>query len=56
MGIYVPPFYGKETIMQKIEKICEIDAKINALLIQRENYVEDLKDAIEEENNSCNKD
>lgn len=52
MGHACPPYYGNESIKAKIKKISEIDAKINALLIEREKYVEDLEDAIKEEDSS----
>ena len=46
MGIWSPPLYGTETIMQKIEEISKIDEKINELAIEREKYVKDLKEEI----------
>lgn len=51
MGVELPPFYGKETILEKVKKISEIDVKINELLIARESYVEDLEKAVAEEDN-----
>lgn len=50
MGVELPPFYGVETLVKKIEKIAKLDEKINELLIERESYVADLKEAIEKEN------
>ena len=52
MGFGFPPAYGIEQIMTKIDKIAKIDEKINALLIEREEYVKDLKDAIKKENSA----
>ena len=46
MGIVAPPLYGEETIINKVDKITKIDEKINALLIEREEAVEDLKKSI----------
>ena len=43
-GQAFPPFYGVESIEKKIDKISEIDEKINALAIEREKYVADLKE------------
>lgn len=51
-GADFPPFYGKKSIMQKIDEIAKIDVQINELFIKREQYVEDLKKQIEEENSS----
>lgn len=51
-----PPFYGTEDIIAKIDEISKIDEKINALLIEREQLVTDLKEAIEKENSIKNKD
>lgn len=48
MGRVCPPFYGKETVMNLIDKISKIDEKINALAIEREEYVADLKKEIKE--------
>ena len=50
MGHAFPPFYGVEDVMKKIEKIAKLDEKINELLIERESYVADLKEAIEKQN------
>ena len=50
MGFDCPPYYGIEAIVKKIEKISAIDEKINVLLIEREQYVTELKEAIEKEN------
>lgn len=50
MGRALPPYYGVESIVKKIDKIAEIDAKINELLILREEYVTDLKETIKAEN------
>jgi hypothetical protein len=47
MGKFVPPLYGIDDAVAIINKITDVDEKINALLIQREAYVEDLKKAIE---------
>ena len=46
-GQAFPPFYGVESIEQKIDKITKIDEKINELAIEREKYVADLKEEIE---------
>lgn len=46
MGIMAPPNYGEETIINKVDAITKIDEKINALLIEREEAVEDLKKSI----------
>lgn len=46
MGIVAPPNYGEETIINKLDAITKIDEKINALLIERESAVEDLKKSI----------
>ena len=50
MGQDCPPYYGVESITKKIDKIPAIDEKINVLLIEREQYVTELKEAIEKEN------
>lgn len=50
MGLDCPPYYGVEAIAKKIEKISAVDEKINVLLIEREQYVTELKEAIEKEN------
>lgn len=50
MGLAAPPLYGVEDVIKKIDKIAKIDEKINALLIERESYVADLKEAIAKEN------
>lgn len=50
MGDWVPPYYGIETIIKKVDKISKVDEKINELLIEREQYVTELKEAIEKEN------
>ena len=50
-----PPFYGIEQIVAKIDKIAKLDEKINELLIEREEYVKDLKEAIEKENSKKTK-
>lgn len=51
MGQMAPPYYGIEEIKEKIDKIADIDLKINELFILREEYVKDFKEAIEKENN-----
>ena len=45
-----PPFYSVQTIMEKIDEISKLDEKINALLIEREQLVTDLKEAIKKAN------
>ena len=45
-----PPLYSIQSIIDKIDEISKIDEKINALLIEREKYVTDLKEAIKKEN------
>ena len=45
-GLDCPPFYFEEDVVTKIKKISEVDAKINELLIVREEYVKDLDKAI----------
>lgn len=45
-----PPYYGKEEIAKKLDRISDIDLKINELFILREEYVEDLKETIKKEN------
>lgn len=47
-----PPFYNVQSIMDKIEEISKIDEKINALLIEREELVTNLKEAIKKENSA----
>lgn len=49
-GADCPPFYNVQSIMEKIEEISKVDEKINALLIEREQLVTDLKEAIKKEN------
>lgn len=44
---WAKPLYGIESIQKKIDKITEIDEKINELAIEREKYVADLKEEIE---------
>lgn len=46
MGIVCPPLYGKEDALAIIDEITKIDEKINALLIEREAKVENLKKSI----------
>ena len=46
MGKACPPYYGVEDAESIIDKIAVVDEKINALFIEREKYVEDLKKAI----------
>lgn len=50
MGVIMPPYYGVEDVVKKIDKIAKLDEKINELLIERESYVADLKEAITKEN------
>lgn len=50
MGEAAPPYYGVESIEKKIDRIAKLDEKINELLIKREQYVEDLKEAIKNQN------
>ena len=50
MGKWSPPFYGIEDIMTQVNKIAEIDEKINELAIEREKYVETLKQEIKKAN------
>ena len=47
MGLWAPPLYGTETAVSIIEKISNIDEKINELAIEREKYVKDLKKEIQ---------
>ena len=49
-GADFPPFYKVQELMEKIEEISKVDEKINALLIEREQLVTDLKEAIKKEN------
>lgn len=56
MADVCPPLYGIEDIMSMIDNISKVDEKINALLIEREQLVTDLKEAIEKENSIKNKD
>jgi len=51
-GRDMPPFYGKADIFDIINKISKVDEKINELAIEREQYVKDLKEKIEEARNS----
>lgn len=51
-GADCPPLYSIQSIIDKIDEISEIDEKINALLIEREKYVTDLKEAIKKENST----
>lgn len=48
-GDACPPWYGEKEV---IERIAEIDEKINELFILREKYVEDFKKSIEKKNTS----
>lgn len=50
MGKTVPPYYGVEDAVDMVNKIADLDVKINELMIQRETYVEDLKKKLEEVN------
>ena len=50
MGRLAPPLYGVEDLVKKVEKITEIDEKINALAIEREKYVEALKEELKKTN------
>lgn len=43
MGKAAPPYYYIETIVKQIEKIAKLDAKINELFVEREQYVEEHK-------------
>lgn len=43
MGRDFPPLYSVTECIEDIEKIADIDVKINELMIQREIYVKDLK-------------
>lgn len=52
MGLMCPPYYGVETIEKIIDKIAKLDAEINEKFIVREQYVEDLKKAIEAKNSA----
>lgn len=45
-----PPFYSLQTIMEKVDEIAKLDEKINALFIEREQLVTDLKEAIKKAN------
>lgn len=51
-GADCPPLYSIQSIVDKIDEISKIDEKINALLIEREKYVTDLKEAIKKENST----
>lgn len=46
MGRACPPLYGLEDAESIIDKISAVDEKINELLIEREKYVENFKEAI----------
>lgn len=50
-----PPLYKLEECVEVIEKIADLDVKINELLIQRELYVKDLKEKIKKTSDSENK-
>lgn len=50
MGKGCPPYYGVEDAVTVIDKIADIDVKINELMIQREAYVEDLKEKLKKAN------
>lgn len=50
MGWRCPPYYKKDTPVDIIKEIADIDVKINELFIVREKYVADLTKAIKEEN------
>lgn len=54
-GADFPPLYSIQSIVDKIDEISKIDEKINALLIEREKYVTDLKEAIKKENSTESK-
>lgn len=45
-GKTAPPLYGIEDILTMLNKITDVDEQINALMIKRETYVEDLKQQI----------
>lgn len=51
-GADCPPFYNMQSIMEKIEEITKLDEKINALLIEREELVTNLKEAIKKEDSA----
>lgn len=51
-GKYCPPLYGKADIYDIIDRISKVDEKINELAIEREQYVKDLKEKLEEARNS----
>lgn len=46
---HIKPFYGVDSIKKIVDKISEVDVKINELLIEREQYVEAFKEAIAKE-------
>ena len=45
-GRVSPPLYKLEEVMEVVNKITDIDEKINELMIQRELYVKNLKQKI----------
>lgn len=49
-----PPLYSVTECLEDIEKIADIDVKINELMIQRELYVKDLKEKIKKTNKTKN--
>ena len=51
-GASFPPLYSIQSIIDKIDEISKIDEKINALLIEREQLVTNLKEAIKKEDNT----
>ena len=51
-GADFPPFYKAQELMEKIEEITKLDEKINALLIEREELVTNLKEAIKKEDSA----
>lgn len=48
MGKAFPPYYFKEDAIKLIDKITKVDEKINALMIEREQYVAELKEKLKE--------
>ena len=51
-GRDMPPLYSKADIFDVINKISKVDEKINELAIEREQYVKDLKEKVEEVRNN----
>lgn len=50
-GLDFPPVYGLESVEKKIDKISQIDEKINELFIEREHYVAELKEELKKKDN-----